>query len=217
MNDSLPATPAPAAAAQPEPTIEQHSVLNAREQVIAVADLKALVKSGTISPEVAAQSFDELGVPPEQRAPDTRSEAVKLLDTHFPPAKPEEFILHYGQPMTPELKEFDTSARTWLSGAQLDRTLGNTVVNTIARVAKQTERMTPDELEVYGQSEMAKLQTLYGDQVGEKLRAAGRMVEVLDRQHPGLKNLLKSNGIGDNALVAKLLVEQAERWQARRR
>ena len=34
---------------------------------------------------------------------------------------------------------------------------------------------------------------------------------------PGLKNLLRSKGVGDNALVASLLIRQSERYWARRR
>jgi len=47
--------------------------------------------------------------------------------------------------------------------------------------------------------------------------AAGRMVEVLEAKQPGLKNLLRSKGVGDNALVASLLIRQSERYWARRR
>jgi hypothetical protein len=53
--------------------------------------------------------------------------------------------------------------------------------------------------------------------LGEKLRAAGRMVEVLEKTTPGLKNLLRSKGLGDNAMVASLLIQQSERFWARRK
>jgi hypothetical protein len=41
------------------------------------------------------------------------------------------------------------------------------------------------------------------------------MVEVLDAKTPGLKILLKSKGIADNAMVASLLIQQTERYWAR--
>jgi hypothetical protein len=41
------------------------------------------------------------------------------------------------------------------------------------------------------------------------------MVEALDAKTPGLKILLKSKGIGDNAMVASLLIQQAEQYWAR--
>jgi len=50
----------------------------------------------------------------------------------------------------------------------------------------------------------------------EKLRLAGEMVEVLDAKTPGLKSFLRSHGIGDSAVVASLLIQQAERYHARR-
>lgn len=62
---------------------------------------------GKITPEEAAKRFDALGA-----TPDTRSDEVKLVDAHFPAAKPEEFLIRYGTDavMTPALKAFDHSA-----------------------------------------------------------------------------------------------------------
>ena len=65
---------------------------------------------GKITPEEAARRFDALGATPEQRAPDTRTAEVKLLDQHFPAAKPENYFIRYGEPgrpappMTPALQ-----------------------------------------------------------------------------------------------------------------
>jgi hypothetical protein len=60
------------------------------------------------------------------------------------------------------------------------------------------------------------LQKVYGEGLEEKLRAAGHMVEALDKKQPGLKNLLKSKGIGDSAIVVSLLIQQATIFHARR-
>ena len=119
--------------------------------------------------------------------------------------------------MTKELQQFDSSARTWLSEAQFDRTLGNSLVTAIERTVQQTKHLTENELEDYGYREYEKLQRAYGDGLEDKLRAAGRMVEVLEKKQPGLKNLLKAKGIGDNALVVAQLIGQSERWHARRK
>ena len=43
------------------------------------------------------------------------------------------------------------------------------------------------------------------------------MVEALEAKQPGLKNLLRSKGVGDNAPAASLLIRQSERYWARRR
>jgi len=50
-----------------------------------------------------------------------------------------------------------------------------------------------------------------------KLRAAAVMIHALDQKTPGLKNLLKSKWIGDNAMVASMLIQHTERWHARRK
>jgi len=77
--------------------------------------------------------------------------------------------------------------------------------------------MSPEQHEQYGFDEFAKLEHAYGPVLDDKLRAAGRMVEDLDQKTPGLKNVLKSKGLGDNAMIASLLIQQSERYHARRR
>ncbi len=84
-------------------------------------------------------------------------------------------------------------------------------------MARQTKAMTPDQLESYGLIEYETLQQVYGDKLEEKLTSAGQMVEVLEKTTPGLKNLLRSKGLGDNALIASMLIGQAKRYWARRR
>jgi hypothetical protein len=48
------------------------------------------------------------------------------------------------------------------------------------------------------------------------LQAAGRVVHDLDLKTAGLKNHLKSRGIGDNALIANMLIAHAQIYHARR-
>ena len=163
-----------------------------------------------------------MNTPLEQRAPDTRTDEQKTLDTHFPAAKESDYTIRYGIPgqemlMTPELKQFDTTARGWLSEAQFPRELGNSLINAVSKVAQHTQAMTPDQLTMYGETEFAKLEKAYGATLEEKLHSAAEMVEALEQKTPGLKNLLRSKGIGDSAMVASMLIQQAERWHARRK
>lgn len=180
--------------------------------------IKEDVATGKITPEVAKHAFESLGATPEQLAPDSRSEDVKALDAQFPPAKPSDYVIHYGgAPMTPELKQFDQSARTWLAGAEFDRSLGNSLVSAIEKVSRQTQHMTAEQIESYALVEFQKLERIYGSKLDEKLRVAGKMVQELEKIRPGVNALLKSNGIGDSALVANLLIQQSERYWARRK
>jgi hypothetical protein len=91
------------------------------------------------------------------------------------------------------------------------------LVTTIAKVAQTTKAMTPDQLETYGYREFEKLQKAHGPALDERLQAAARMVHDLDQKTPGLKNLLKSRGIGDNAMVANILIAHAQIYHARKR
>ena len=49
-----------------------------------------------------------------------------------------------------------------------------------------------------------------------KLRSAAKMIHDLEAKQPGLKQLLKSLEIGDNAMVASMLIQAAERWEIRK-
>jgi len=224
---NAPAAPAPA---QPAPTpatpatpVQPYSPVSPRyaEQWIQVE--KENLAAGRITLEEANRRFDALGAMPEQRAPDTRTAEVKLIDKHFPPAKETDFLIRYGEPgrpappMTKELQQFDQSVRTWLSGAEFSRDGGNGLVSQIERVAQQNQRMNADELESYGYAEFAKLEKTYGETLDEKLHAAAVMIDAIDKQQPGLKQLLQSRGIGDNALVVAQLIGQSECWHARRK
>jgi hypothetical protein len=144
-----------------------------------------------------------------------------MLDKQFPAAKPEDYIIRYGLPgqelpMTPALAQFDQSSRTWLSAAGFPRGTGNSLVNAIAKVAQHTKSMTPDQLEQYGYAEFAKLEKIHGPALEERLQSAARMVADLDQTTPGLKNLLRSKGIGDNAMVANMLIAHAQIFHARK-
>ncbi len=143
------------------------------------------------------------------------------LDALHPPAKASEYTIRYGKPnaevkQTPELQQFNQSARTWLSGAEFDRTTGNSLVNLIDRTVQKTHTMTPDQLDYYAAEQYQLLERAYGSKLEEKLQAAGRMVQELERKHPGINQLLKSKGIGDNALVASMLIAQSEIYWGRR-
>jgi hypothetical protein len=136
-----------------------------------------LSKAGNIPALQIAQALNTLRAAGERQEPDARSPEVKQLDAHFPAAKPEEYLIRYGEPgqemqMTPELKQFDTTARTWMSSAGLSRELGNSLVNTIAKVTYTTKDMTPDQLESYSYAEFAKLGKAFGPTLEEKLQAA---------------------------------------------
>jgi hypothetical protein len=195
--------------------------LSAKQAETMIGWTKADLLSGKITAEKANDIFNQLGASEAQRAGDTRSTEEKQLDTQFPPAQPKEYQIRYGRPgedvqETPELKAFDTNARTWMSTAGFPRETGNSLVNAIAKVSQQTQRMTEGELEAYGQKEYERLQRVHGEKLEERLQLAASMIHALDVKTPGLKNLLKSKGIGDNAMVASLLIQQAARYHARK-
>jgi hypothetical protein len=220
---SAPTAPPTVPAVPIEP--HSHAGISETEHAAMVGWARQDVASGKLSPEAAAKLFDELGVPPDQRTmpTDLRDEEQRLVDAHFPAAKPEDYQIRYadpGQPappMTPEMKQFDQSARSWLSGAEFPRDIGNSLVTAITKTAQQTKAMNENQLEEYGYAEYQKLERAHGEKLDERLKKAGEMVEQLENATPGLKNLLRSKGIGDNALIASMLIGQSERYWARRK
>ncbi len=226
-DQAAPPQPPPAAPTAPSPSVlvQPTAPITASQADTMAGWEREDVAKGTLSPEAATKLFDELGVPLDQRVTpaDTRTDEQRLIDAQFPVAKPEEFFIRYADPgrpappMSKELAQFDQSARAWLSGAEFPRELGNSLIMNIERVAQQTKAMTPDQLESYGMVEYEKLQRAYGDTLDAKLEAARQMVQALEKKMPGLNNLLKSKGIGDNALVVAQIIGQSERWHARRK
>lgn len=223
-----PTASAPASAPPPSPVeAGPLTALSIAEKLqagmLTTKEAGSLARAGNIDMMAVAQAHSILAnAKAEPKAPDTRSPAEKQLDAHFPAAKPEEFTIRYGDPsqettMTPDLKQFDDSARTWLSSAGLPREIGNSLVNEIDRVVQRTHRMTEAQLEEYGVAEFSKLQRVYGDKLEDKLNQAGRMIADLDLKRPGLKNLLRSKGIGDSALVASMLIQHSEIYHQKRK
>jgi hypothetical protein len=95
-----PAAPAPTAPTAPAVPVEPYSQSGLSPNHVAqmIEWEKENLAKGKISPEEATRRFDSLNATPEQRAPDTRSDEVKLLDQHFPPAKEGDFLIRYGLP-----------------------------------------------------------------------------------------------------------------------
>ncbi len=225
MNDTSPApaphTPEPARTASPFTVAPSPQAALTPEQAQQMSEwIKADVAAGKISPEKAAVAFQELGTPLDQRGPDQRTDEEKQFDQAFPTAKPEEYLIRYdvpdGQPLSPEMMQFDSTARGWLSDAGFARGNGNSLVNAIAKTAQHTQRMTEAELDTYSAAEYAKLERVYGTHLEEKLQAAARMIDDLDRQRPGLKNLLRAKGIGDAAEVVNAILLHAPIYAARK-
>jgi hypothetical protein len=225
MNEQTPAQPTalPAVPLQPSkhPNLLQPSMsaeLTAAEAAKMTEWVAADLKAGKISPEVAERAFADLGTSTsEQMKPDPRTPEQVALDRDFPPAAKSDFIINWGLPASPELKAADESARTWLSAAGFDQQLGDSLVNTIEQVSRQTRNMTPQQLENWAHAEFQKVQGVYGADLDAKLNAAGTMIDAIDCQRPGLKKMLLSQGIGDSSLVSNLLIAQAERWAIRRK
>ena len=213
-------TPTPPAVPTALPPGSYRQELTPTESDTMVGWIKDDLAKGKMSPDQATKAFDDLKASPEQRAPDTRSEDERTLDRLSPVAKPEEYLIQYDhldplKPIPNEVRAFDTAARTWLSDAGTPREIGNSLVHAVDRAAKATGHMSDAECEHYGNAQYTILEKTYGADLEKKLQRAGEMVQELEKKTPGLNALLKS-GIGDNAIVASLLIQQSEIYWARK-
>ena len=115
------------------------------------------------------------------------------------------------------LKQFDQTARTWLSQAGFTREHGNSLATAMGRVLETTSKMTEGQLQSYAETEFVKLEQIWGKDLDARLQSAARMIEAVEQVRPGLKALLKGRGVGDSAAVVNLILQQAERWEIRNR
>jgi hypothetical protein len=185
--------------------------------------IKADLAAGMMTQAQADKAFDDLGVPLDQwvTPADLRSDEHRLVDSQFPVARAKEIRIAHADPgqaappMTKELQQFDTTASSWIVGAEFPANIANSLVSTIAKVAQQTKHLSADQLESYGLLQYERLGRVYGAELENKLNAAGRMVEELETKQQG--NLLRSKGLGDNAEIPSLFIQQAERYWIRRK
>ena len=113
------------------------------------------------------------------------------------------------------LKQFDTTARTWLSTAGFSREHRNALTTAIGRVVRSEQGFNGLAAASLRRSRFAKLEQAYGKDLDAKLQLAAKMIDTLEQ--PGIKALLKPNGIGDSSLVVSALIQQAARWELRNR
>jgi len=202
----------------PPPTPPKTS-LSMSEAATMAGWIKADVASGKMTPEQAQKAFDQLNVSPEQRAPDARTDEQKTFDKQFPVAKPEDFVIRWNapgdnSPRSQEIQVIDTDLRAGLSAVGFSREVGNTLISIGSKVGEHTERMTEEQRIAWGEAEYSKLERVYGPDLPDLLRAAGRMVKAHDPTGT-LTRLVQR--VGNSAMVAKLLIDRAQIYDARQK
>lgn len=180
-----PGRPAAAVTAQPGTPLQIAEMLAGG---IAAEQAGKLALAAGFSALQVAESMHIIREAGESHEPDVRSPEVKELDTRFPVAKPEDYLISYFRPgehaMTPELKQSESTARAWLSGTESPRELGNSLVSQISRVAQQTQHLSPDELITFGESEYVKLQRAHGEAWRRNLSWRGKWSRRSSKQIP---------------------------------
>ena len=217
---TAPTIPAPTLTAPVEP--HGQAPVTPNEAATLAQWAKEDLAQNRITPQQADTIFSELNIPLEQRGPDTRTNEQRLVDEHFPVAKPHEFVIRWNAPgdmtpMSPELKVLDTSARGWMSSAGLPVNVGNSLVNQITKVLQATRGLTESQIEQRGYDEFDKLKQVHGDKLDERLDAVNRLVHAIESTSPGVYRFLTSQGIADDAMVMNILITHAPIYHARRK
>jgi hypothetical protein len=163
MNEQTPAQPTGPVPLQPSqhPNLLQPSMSAEITQTEAIKMrqwTKEGLQAGKITAEAAERAFADLGTSTsEQMRRDDRTPDHVALDRDFPSAAKSDYIINWGLPASPELKAADESARVWLSEAGFPQHLGNSLVNTIEQVARQTKNMTDQQVENFAETEFQRL------------------------------------------------------------
>jgi hypothetical protein len=106
------------------------------------------------------------------------------------------------------LKQLDTTARTWLSSAGFTREQGNALTTAVTRVVESTKGMNESQLR-----NRTRLWLRARQQI-----ATGREDDCRTRRqatHP--QAIVEDPGIGDSVLVVSALIDDARRWEIRNR
>lgn len=189
------------------------------EQLTAMA--QDMVTAGKLSRADANEALKTEGLPPLVE-PSAAEGDVAELDAAFPAAKsPAEYEMpplttSPDQPLTPEMKAFDTSARSWLMAAEVPANIGTSMLKEGDRVAKFYPKMPDGERQAWILGERAKLQKIYCNNLDRKIALGKQLVRELEAKQPGIVEYLERSGAGNSALFGAQLIRTAERLQARR-
>jgi hypothetical protein len=96
-----PATPASPAIPPAAPLVDHHSDSGLSPEAVKMAGwIREDLAKGKMTQADADKAFDELGTPLDQRVtpPNARTDEQKLIDQHFPVARPEEYQIRYASP-----------------------------------------------------------------------------------------------------------------------
>jgi hypothetical protein len=212
-----PIPPAPPAA----PLVDHHSDSGLSPEAVTMAGwIREDLAKGKMTQADADKAFDELGVPADQRAPDTRSPEVKMLDEQFPIAKETDYIIPWYAPgQTPaqvptEVKQLDSNIRWYLHAAGATREQGNAIINSIAKAAQHRSTLSANEREMHKDYENTRMEQCWGPDWQNQLGPAKRMIAELEAQRPGLSAIVEMHG--DNAIFLAELVKIARHYDTRK-
>ena len=88
---------------------------------------------------------------------------------------------------------------------------GSYIAHEADRFGVMTEKWTDAQHALYGKSELAKLQALWGDKTQERIELGKTFIKNLDKKSPGVIRLLNDTGLGNNAKIISVIVGHAER------
>lgn len=179
---------------------------------------KDMVARGRLSQgEADAMLKAETGVaPPVALTPDQAA-----VDAMLPtPATAADFDVgpafeHGDNPTHEQAATVGKTISAWLVDAQADRATGNFIIEECSRLAKETERYTEADADVFAKVEEGKLHDRYGDAFPAKLALARQFIAELEVKRPGLLSILRATGGANSALVVSQVIKLAEARQAR--
>jgi hypothetical protein len=210
-------TPAPSGTPIATPAIEMNTAPSTEAQgfIQWVREDWAAGKMTAAEADAALREINGEGL--SQISADRRSESERAYDLAHPIAKVHEI-------RWPHVPEEDAAAqrtfRNDLNSRFVDAKMPADIATHILKCGQTFQELSKNwtsagDHALYARSQMAQLESLFGDQLPQKLELGRQIIRSLEAKRPGLVEYLETSGIGNNAGIILQIINHAERLSKR--
>jgi hypothetical protein len=209
-------TPAPVAPATTS-SIEVNATPSP-EALAFVQWIREDLAAGKMTEAQADQALKEVnGQGLDQLTADKRTGSERAYDEAHPVVKAHDIPWPYApdQENSPEYSAFRNSINGYFVDAGVTKETAAFILKQADAFGHRSEKWDENDHVLFGRSEMAKLECVFGDQLPQKLELARQMVQKLEAKRPGLADWLDTTGLGNDAGVILALANHCARLSTR--
>jgi hypothetical protein len=174
--------------------------------------------AGLMTREQADQALREIdGTTLSEMAKDSRNEHERAFDLAHP-------IAEAHQIRWPNVPEEDATAqrtfRNDINARFIDAGMGADIASHILKLGESFQELsknwtTEGDHALYARAQTAQLESLFGDQLPQKLELGKQMIRNMEAKRPGLVEYLERTGLGNNGGIILQIINHAERLSKR--